>query len=71
MIIDVSRMLCPMPVLAAKKTLDTLAKGKLLEIISDEDSAASIRSFIARMGHELVSEDAVGPKKVHFTIKKT
>ncbi|MDA8326026.1 MAG: sulfurtransferase TusA family protein [Nitrospiraceae bacterium] len=75
MLIDVSRMLCPMPVLTAKKTLDSLAEGKLLEIVADETSAGDIRAFIMRMGHELVSEDAplVNEKdvrKVRFLVKK-
>ncbi|MDA8086361.1 MAG: sulfurtransferase TusA family protein [Nitrospiraceae bacterium] len=74
MIIDVSRMLCPMPVLTAKKTLDSLAEGKLLEIITDETSAGDIRAFIARMGHQLVSESVLAgektARKIHFLVKK-
>ena len=54
-VIDTKGMICPMPVLKAKKAIDALQRGQLLGLLSDDAAARSdIPALVARLGLELL-----------------
>jgi len=59
--LDVQGMICPMPLLKAKKALNGMRVGQVLEVIATD--SGSVRDFVAftrQTGHELLvsREDA-------------
>jgi len=68
--LDVSGLCCPMPVLKAKKAIDTLATGQILEVIgTDPGSKSDMPAWANRAGHEFLgSEEENG--KFKFYIRK-
>lgn len=54
--IDARGLLCPLPVLRARKRLGALAPGDLLRVLADDPAAViDMPHFCAEQGHELVS----------------
>ena len=54
-VIDTKGMICPMPVLKAKKAIDALQGGQVLGLLSDDAAARSdIPALVARLGLELL-----------------
>ncbi|MFU0841753.1 MAG: UPF0033 domain-containing protein [Burkholderia sp.] len=52
-------MVCPMPVLKAKKALAKMAGGSLLRVVStDPHSLPDLAEFCRQTRHELVSQNA-------------
>jgi tRNA 2-thiouridine synthesizing protein A len=59
--IDLSGLLCPLPVLKAKKRLDSMAPGGILKVIAtDPMSAIDMAQFCSEQGHELLSQKKAG-----------
>ena len=69
-ILDTSGLNCPLPILKAKKALNTLQSGQLLQVIAT-DPAASIdfAAYCAQTGHELVEERREAERTV-FVLRK-
>lgn len=68
--LDASGLNCPLPILRAKKTLNTLEAGQTLKIIAtDPGSVKDFESFANQTGNELVSSAEEDGKFVFF-IKK-
>ncbi|WP_299374744.1 sulfurtransferase TusA family protein [uncultured Tateyamaria sp.] len=68
--LDATGLLCPLPVLKARKRLQALASGQTLEVMADDPAAiVDIPHFCAEAGHELVSSDLGGPVQ-HYVIRK-
>ena len=68
--LDAKGLNCPMPLLKAKKTIDELESGQILEIIgTDEGSKVDLPGWCKRVGHSYlgVKEEANYYK---FYIKK-
>ncbi len=68
--LDAKRLDCPMPLLKAKKAMDALDSGQILEIIgTDEGSKVDLPGWCERVGHSYlgVKEEATYFK---FYIKK-
>ena len=64
-IIDAIGLLCPLPVLKARKRLMSLAEGAVLELLADDPAAiVDVPHFCAEAGHDLVdtveADDATG-----------
>ena len=60
-ILDATGLLCPLPVLKARKRLQPLAAGDELEITTDDPAAIiDIPHFCAEAGHTLLEADADG-----------
>jgi len=56
--LDALGLLCPLPVLKARKRLLGMAPGALLRVLSDDPVAAiDLPHFCREAGHELVSQD--------------
>ena len=54
--IDVRGMLCPLPVLKARKRLKSLNNGDLLEVLATDPAAViDFPHYCSEAGHELVS----------------
>lgn len=67
--LDVTGLLCPLPVLKARKALQSVPTGELLVVIATDPAAAiDIPHFCSESGHELVSSDCDGERLV-FTIR--
>ena len=68
--LDTKGMICPLPILKAKKALKGLASGEVLEVIATDPGAVKdFDSFCRTTGNELMdTADADGI--FTFTIKK-
>ncbi len=56
--LDATGLLCPMPVLKARKRLIALKKGQVLRVLTDDPAAAvDMPHFCAEQGHTLMSQD--------------
>lgn len=59
--LDATGLLCPLPVLKARKRLQALAPGAQLEVLTDDPAAViDIPHFCTEAGHELISADTGG-----------
>lgn len=70
-ILDVRGLLCPLPVLKARKRLLSLASGAVLRIeATDPASVIDVPHFCAETGHILVRQDESDGIYI-FEIRKT
>ena len=57
-ILDARNLLCPLPVLKARKRLEVMPEGAILRVIAtDPASAIDVPHFCAEQGHELLSQE--------------
>jgi tRNA 2-thiouridine synthesizing protein A len=57
--LDAAGLLCPLPVLKARKRLEGLRSGETLKLIAtDPVSVIDVPHFCAEQGHELLSHEA-------------
>lgn len=69
--LDLSGLLCPLPVLKARKRLEAMAPGCILTVIAtDPMSAIDMPHFCNEQGHELLDQQQDGPALI-FRIKRT
>jgi len=55
--LDARGLLCPLPVLKARKRLQALAPGALLRVLADDPAAViDMPHFCAEAGHTLLSQ---------------
>ena len=53
--LDARGLLCPLPVLKARKRLSALAPGQVLRMLADDPAAiVDVPHFCAEAGHEMV-----------------
>ena len=68
--LDAIGLLCPLPVLKARKRLQPLAMGDTLEMHADDPAAiVDVPHFCAEAGHELVEMRDDGAAQI-FVIRK-
>ncbi len=68
--LDLTGLLCPLPVLKARKALLAMESGEVLEVkASDPMSAIDMPHFCAEQGHELISQEKIG-ENFNFRIKR-
>ena len=68
--LDATGLLCPLPVLKARKRLQGLATGDCLTVKADDPAAiVDVPHFCAEAGHELVSSDQAGAVQT-YVIRK-
>lgn len=68
--LDACGLNCPLPVLRAKKTLDKMASGQVLQIIATDPGSVEDMAALARQaGHELL-ESRQESDKYYFLMKK-
>ncbi|WP_299280833.1 sulfurtransferase TusA family protein [uncultured Tateyamaria sp.] len=69
--LDATGLLCPLPVLKARKRLMALASGEALTMQADDPAAVvDVPHFCAEAGHILVSSDLEGPVQTYVIRKK-
>ena len=68
--LDARGLNCPLPILRAKKTLNGMAAGEVLKIIStDPGSVKDFEAFASQTGNELLDSTEEG-SEFHFMMKK-
>jgi len=69
-VIDAKGLACPMPIVKAKKAIDTLESGQILEVhATDKGSVSDIAAWVKSGGHELMEQTEVDDVFT-FIIKK-
>ncbi len=68
--LDACGLNCPLPILRAKKTLNSMDAGNVLHIVAtDPGSVKDFEAFSKQTGNELMESKEDGGK-FHFLIKK-
>jgi tRNA 2-thiouridine synthesizing protein A len=68
--VDTSGMLCPLPVLKARKRLQSLEVGQVLRVLADDPVAViDIPNFCHESGHDLLSSEQSGREQVYLIRK--
>jgi tRNA 2-thiouridine synthesizing protein A len=58
---DLQGLLCPLPVLKARKRLEAMKSGEVLEVLADDPMAAiDMPHFCQEHGHALLSQEKQG-----------
>ena len=69
--LDARGLLCPLPVLKARKRLQSIAVGETLTMIADDPAAIiDIPHYCAESGNELVSSNQDGDDQI-YVIRKS
>jgi len=65
--IDARSLLCPLPVLKARKRLKGMAAGEVLKLIADDPAAViDVPHFCNEQGYELVAVEGEGAAPEYF-----
>lgn len=68
--LDATGLLCPLPVLKARKRLQALTSGQTLTVLADDPAAiVDVPHFCSEAGHVLVSSDLDGAVQT-YVIRK-
>lgn len=68
--LDTTGLNCPMPVMKAKKMLQTLTAGQVLHVLAtDPGTRSDIPALVDKTGDQLL-ETSEEDGKIHFYIKK-
>jgi tRNA 2-thiouridine synthesizing protein A len=69
-VLDVKGLCCPMPVVKAKKAMDAIEVGQVLEIVgTDPGSKGDMPAWSKRAGHEFLGSSEDGDV-FHFFVRK-
>ncbi len=69
--LDATGLLCPLPVLKARKRLLALAPGGVLRVIADDPAARiDMPHFCAEQGHAVVGEEDLGSPRRAWLIRR-
>ena len=64
--LDAIGLLCPLPVLKARKRLSALASGQVLRVLADDPAAiVDVPHFCAEAGHALVATQDAGAHQIY------
>lgn len=70
--LDVMGLLCPLPVLKARKRLRAMAPGSVLRVLATDPAAViDMPHFCAESGHELLSMDSLPDGAMVFLIRRS
>ncbi|MEM8754392.1 MAG: sulfurtransferase TusA family protein [Pseudomonadota bacterium] len=69
--LDARGLLCPLPVLKARKRLQPLAPGEVLEVLADDPAAVvDIPHFCIEQGHALLDQTPADEGATLYRIRK-
>lgn len=69
--LDATGLLCPLPVLKARKRLQTLLPGQVLRVLADDPAAViDMPHFCAEQGHELLAANTDTVPQAYLIRKK-
>jgi len=58
LVVDTKGLACPMPIVKAKKALDTLTSGQVMEVQStDKGSVNDFQAWVKQTKHELLKHE--------------
>lgn len=56
--VNTKGMACPMPIVKAKKALDTMEPGQIMEVLStDKGSVHDFQAWVKKTNHELIKHE--------------
>lgn len=65
--VDATGLLCPLPVLRARKRLKSMASGEVLKLLATDPAAViDVPHFCAEAGHELLASSDEGDVQIYF-----
>ena len=68
--LDALGLLCPLPVLKARKRLKSMPAGSVLRVLADDPAAIiDVPHFCAESGHRLLSQEEVEGRQVYLIEK--
>jgi tRNA 2-thiouridine synthesizing protein A len=69
--LDARGLLCPLPVLRARKRLMALAPGQVLRLVADDPAALiDIPHFCAEQGHVLIAQSEIAHPEHAWLIRR-
>lgn len=69
--LDATGLLCPLPVLKARKRLQGLSAGAILRVRADDPAAVvDIPHFCTEQGHDLIEQQDLGAGSRLYVIRK-
>ena len=69
--LDALGLLCPLPVLKARKRLKSMPAGSVLRVLADDPAAIiDVPHFCAETGHQLLSQDEADGHQIYLIQKK-
>ncbi|UUV07511.1 sulfurtransferase TusA family protein [Ruegeria sp. YS9] len=70
--LDALGLLCPLPVLKARKRLKSMPEGAVLRVLADDPAAiVDVPHFCAEAGHRLLSQDTDGAHQIYLIQKSS
>ena len=70
-VLDARGLLCPLPVLKARKRLASLASGQILRLLADDPAAVvDVPFFCEQSGHSLLYQDDETAEQVYLIQKR-
>ncbi|WP_210092320.1 sulfurtransferase TusA family protein [Ruegeria sp. HKCCSP346] len=70
--LDALGLLCPLPVLKARKRLKSMPDGAVLRVLADDPAAiVDVPHFCAEAGHRLLSQDTDGAHQIYLIQKSS
>lgn len=70
--LDARGLLCPLPVLEARKRLSALAPGQVLRVLADDPAAlVDIPHFCSEQGHALLARREIAHPEHEYLIRKS
>jgi len=68
--LDATGLLCPLPVLKARKRLTALKSGQVLKMFTTDPAAVvDVPHFCAEQGHKLLKQSSEGAVHIYFLEK--
>ena len=65
--VDASGLLCPLPILRAKKALAQLESGQVLKVVTtDRNAVRDFQAFARQTGNVLLAQHESGARAEHF-----
>jgi tRNA 2-thiouridine synthesizing protein A len=65
--VDARGLLCPLPILRAKKALANLTSGQVLRVVAtDKNSMRDFQAFCKQTGNELLQQTDTDGEFVHY-----
>jgi len=65
--VDARGLNCPLPILKAKKALNTMQSGQTLRVVAtDASSVRDFQAFAKQTGNELIGQQAEGTEFIHL-----
>ncbi len=69
--LDAAGLLCPLPVLKARKRLSAMQSGQVLRVLADDPAAViDVPHFCAESGHRLIASDTGASPQIYLIEKK-